>query len=144
MDRRVGGTEVGQTWRATGIRLDDTPPAPARVVLEFWLEYKTRNGRRYDRQIKSFDPPLARLLAQHLNEMSDYAEEYDVTNLMRYFDTSKRTQNENIRTIALAFEAMARTAEEFLPEGAEKTVAMRKLLESKDAACRAALDLPEE
>lgn len=66
-----------------------------------------------------------------------------MTNLLRYFDTSKRTQNENIRTIALAFEAMARTAEEFLPEGSEKTVTMRRLLEAKDAACRAALDLPE-
>lgn len=144
MDLRVGGTGKGQTWRVTGIRPDDTPPAPARVGLEFWLEYETRNGRRYDRQIKSFDPSLARLLACHLNEMADHAEERNVTNLLRYFDTSKRTQNENIRTIAVAFEAMARTAEEFLPEGAEKTVAMRKLLESKDAACRSALDLPED
>lgn len=65
-----------------------------------------------------------------------------MTNLLRYFDTSKRTQNENIRTIAFAFEAMARTAEEFLPEGSEKIVAMRRLLEAKDAACRSALDLP--
>lgn len=144
MDTRVGGTEKGQTWRVTGVRPSDTPPAPERVILEFWLEYETRNGRRYDRQIKSFDPLLARLLANHLNEMADHAEEKNVTNLLRYFDTSKRTNNQNIRTVVRPIEDLAAVLEDFLPEGSEKTVAMRKLLEAKDAACRAALDLPEE
>lgn len=67
-----------------------------------------------------------------------------MTNLGRYFDTSERTQNENIRTAALKIESLYRFLEEFLPEGTEKTVAIRKLMESKDAACRSALDLPEE
>lgn len=67
-----------------------------------------------------------------------------MTNLMRYFDTSKRTKNQNIYKAATAVEDLAEFWEEFLPEGAEKTVAMRKLLEAKDAACRSALDLPEE
>lgn len=143
MDSQVGGTEKGQTWRVTGVRPDGTPPAPARVVLEFWLEYEGRNGRRYDRQIKSFDPLLARLLANHLNEMADHAEEKNVTNLLRYFDTSKRTQNQNIRNVVRPIEDLAEVLEDLLPEGAEKTVTMRKLLEAKDAACRAALDMEE-
>lgn len=67
-----------------------------------------------------------------------------MTNLLRYFDTSSRTTNENIRIAAEAVETLAQEWEDFLPEGAEKTVAMRKLLEAKDAACRSALDLPEE
>lgn len=66
-----------------------------------------------------------------------------MTNLMRFFDTSKRTRNQNIHKAVVPVEALAEFWEEFLPEGAEKTVAIRKLLESKDAACRAALDLPE-
>lgn len=66
-----------------------------------------------------------------------------MTNLLRYFDTSKRTQNKNIKWAAFAAEELANYWEDNLPEGAEKTVAMRKLLEAKDAACRAALDLPE-
>jgi len=66
-----------------------------------------------------------------------------MTNLLRYFDTSERTKNENIKMAALPVENLAQVWEHFLPEGAEKTVAMRKLLEAKDAACRAALDLAE-
>lgn len=66
-----------------------------------------------------------------------------MTNLLRYFDTSKRTQNKNIREVVFPIEELAEFLEEILPEGAEKTVAMRKLLEAKDAACRSALDLPE-
>lgn len=66
-----------------------------------------------------------------------------MTNLLRYFDTSERTKNENIARAASLAEALAAFWEDFLPEGSEKTVAMRKLLEAKDAACRSALDLPE-
>jgi hypothetical protein len=66
-----------------------------------------------------------------------------MTNLLRYFDTSTRTKNENIRAISIQFEALARFTEEFFPEGPEKTVTMRKLLEAKDAACRTALDMEE-
>lgn len=67
-----------------------------------------------------------------------------MTNLLRYFDTSTRTKNENIAITADAVETLAHFWEEFLPEGTEKTVAMRKLLEAKDAACRAAIDLPPQ
>lgn len=143
MEARVFGTGLGQNWRVTGLRAGDPLPGPPpRVRLEFWIG-GPGGGWRYNGP-DTFDPDLARLLGSHLVEMADHAEEKHMTNLLRYFDTSKRTQNKNIRTIAVAFEAMARTAEEFLPEGAEKTVAMRKLLESKDAACRSALDLPED
>jgi len=63
--------------------------------------------------------------------------------LMRYFDTSSRTRNKNIAEAAGGAETLAEYWDVILPEGAEKTVAMRKLLEAKDAACRSALDLPE-
>jgi hypothetical protein len=45
-----------------------------------------------------------------------------------------------LRTISGKFSAMAHEMETLLPRGPEKTVALRKLLESKDAAVRAALD----
>lgn len=66
-----------------------------------------------------------------------------MTNLLRYFDVARRTTNDNIAFVGDTMEVTAQALEEFLPEGSEKTVAMRKLLEAKDAACRAALDLPE-
>lgn len=66
-----------------------------------------------------------------------------MTNLLRYFDTSNRTLNKNIWTVVTPIEELAKFLEDTLPEGEEKTVAMRKCLEMKDAACRAALDLPE-
>jgi hypothetical protein len=40
------------------------------------------------------------------------------------------------------FSALAHDIERDLPPGAEKSTALRKLLEAKDAAVRAALDLP--
>jgi hypothetical protein len=63
--------------------------------------------------------------------------------LMRYFDVASRTKNPNIKVVGEWMENVAQYMDDFLPDGAEKTVAMRKLLEAKDAACRAALDLPE-
>lgn len=62
-------------------------------------------------------------------------------NLLRFFDTSTRTKNMDIKNAASAAEDLAKYWADFLPDGAEKTVAMRKLLEAKDAACRSALDL---
>jgi hypothetical protein len=42
------------------------------------------------------------------------------------------------------FAGLAHDLDLALPDGPEKSVALRKLLESKDAAVRAALDLLEE
>lgn len=64
-----------------------------------------------------------------------------MTNLLRYFDTSKRTKNENIKIVTKRIEETVEFLDDFLPDGDEKTVALRKFLEGKDAACRAALDL---
>jgi hypothetical protein len=63
--------------------------------------------------------------------------------LMRYFDTSRRTQNTNIRDVARKFEELVAFLNDFLPEGSEKSFAMRQVLLAKDAGCRSALDLPE-
>lgn len=77
MDARTFSTKVGQHWRVTGIRDGDTPPSPRRVAMEFWLESPQESGTvQYHRLVPdTLDPPLARLLAKHLNEMADYAEE---------------------------------------------------------------------
>lgn len=48
------------------------------------------------------------------------------------------------RDISQRFHAMAHQLADLLPPDPETTVALRKLLESKDAAVRAALDLPYE
>lgn len=81
-DARVGGTNVGQKWRVTGITDNDsdTPGAPARVGLEVWLEVVQglSNGETqkvWEREILSFDPDLARTLGEQLIEMANYAED---------------------------------------------------------------------
>jgi len=46
---------------------------------------------------------------------------------------------ESLQTISRAFSDLANWMVEHVPPGAERTVALRKLLEGKDAAVRAAL-----
>lgn len=48
-----------------------------------------------------------------------------------------------LQTVSRHFAITANLLTERLPRSAERTVALRKLLESKDAAVRAALDLPD-
>lgn len=47
----------------------------------------------------------------------------------------------NLQEVSAPFCALAVQIENTLPRGPEKSVALRKLLESKDAAVRAALDI---
>lgn len=49
-----------------------------------------------------------------------------------------------LRDTSALFSALANEIQSRLPDGAEKSVALRKLLEAKDAAVRAALDTPKE
>jgi hypothetical protein len=59
--------------------------------------------------------------------------------ILRYFDfTHLRSP---LAEISEKFYELAQDVELTLPAGAEKSTALRKLLESKDAAVRAALDL---
>lgn len=46
---------------------------------------------------------------------------------------------EKLQAVSMPFGVMAQTIVETLPRNPERTVALRKLLESKDAAVRAAL-----
>lgn len=57
--------------------------------------------------------------------------------ILRYFRSDHLP--EHLRLVSQPFEAMAHRLERILPGGPEKSVALRKLLESKDAAVRAAL-----
>jgi hypothetical protein len=58
--------------------------------------------------------------------------------ILRYFDYGHLP--EHLRVVSQEFEEMARWLVENVPGSAEQTVALRKLLESKDAAVRASLD----
>lgn len=49
---------------------------------------------------------------------------------------------EHLQVVSKQYHDFAWHLEEVLPEGSEKTVALRKLLESKDAAVRSAVVLP--
>lgn len=65
------------------------------------------------------------------------------TPLMRWFDGGHLRGE--LREVSSIFADAAQRVEDMLPASAEKTVALRKLLESKDAAVRAmveSLDLP--
>lgn len=62
------------------------------------------------------------------------------TPIMRYFQYSHLPQH--LQAVSRPFGELAEHLESTLADGPEKSVALRKLLESKDAAVRAAL--PEE
>jgi hypothetical protein len=63
--------------------------------------------------------------------------------ILRYFDSSHLPRD--LRDVSVRFEALAQWVSENLPGSAEQSTALRKLLEAKDAAVRAALpadDMP--
>ncbi len=62
--------------------------------------------------------------------------------LLRYFAYDHLPAGP-LRDTSFNFASLANLVDETLPDSAEKTVALRKLLESKDAAVRAALDVKE-
>ena len=66
--------------------------------------------------------------------MTDYPDP-----MLRYFACAHLPEG-IMRDIASTFQGMARDLVVRLPRTPERTVALRKLLESKDAAVRAALD----
>lgn len=61
--------------------------------------------------------------------------------LMRYFEFSHLPVK--LQNVSRHFFVVADIVRNTLPDGPEKTVCLRKLLEAKDAAVRAALDLPD-
>ncbi|PCC44753.1 hypothetical protein [Brevibacterium aurantiacum] len=59
--------------------------------------------------------------------------------ILRYFEFAHLNAGP-LRNTSAKFHALATDVDETLPDGPEKSTAMRKLLEAKDAAVRAALD----
>lgn len=60
--------------------------------------------------------------------------------LLQYFSYGHLP--ENLQAISKPFHVLAHTIVEMCPRGPERTVALRKLLESKDCAVRSALTPP--
>lgn len=58
--------------------------------------------------------------------------------ILKYFEFSHLPAP--LQEVSKRFHSLAHTIAETLPAGPEQSVALRKLLESKDAAVRAALD----
>lgn len=63
-------------------------------------------------------------------------------NILRYFEYSHLPSD--LAVVAERFHRLAHELAADLPPGPETTTALRKLLESKDAAVRAALDVKEQ
>jgi len=63
--------------------------------------------------------------------------DHSVANIMRFFEFDHLP--DNLKVVSSHFWELACHLEATLPTGPEKSVALRKLLESKDAAVRAAL-----
>lgn len=59
--------------------------------------------------------------------------------ILRYFEFAHLSSGV-LRATSSKFHALATNIDETLPDGPEKSTALRKLLEAKDAAVRAALD----
>ena len=59
--------------------------------------------------------------------------------LLRWFDT-EHIRDEEIAYTITQFRAVAEQVDLNIPNGAEKTAALRKLVEAKDAACRAVIE----
>ena len=64
-----------------------------------------------------------------------------MNSILRYFRFDHLPMR--VRPVSAPFSALAHNLARSLPDGPEKSVALRRLLESKDAAVRAGLDLPE-
>lgn len=67
-------------------------------------------------------------------------EDHTPSPILRYFSTTHLPAG--LRSVSENFAELARFVDLSLPDGSEKTVALRKILEGKDAAVRAALDAP--
>lgn len=65
------------------------------------------------------------------------------TPIMRYFDHRHLAEGP-MRDISKEFTEFAEKLDRYLPNGPEKSTALRKLLEAKDSAVRASLDLATE
>lgn len=63
--------------------------------------------------------------------------------IFRYFTYDHLTRP-SLRKVSRLFHDLAHDLDAQLPDGPEKSTALRKLLESKDAAVRSALDIEEE
>ena len=63
----------------------------------------------------------------------------DQSPILRYFVWDHLP--DNLQYVSRPFQTLAFFIEESVPRGPEKSVALRKLLEAKDAAVRAALDI---
>lgn len=59
--------------------------------------------------------------------------------IMRYF--SSKHLPAHLRLVAMPIEELARAVDRELPDGAEKSAGLRKLLEAKDCFVRASLPL---
>lgn len=59
---------------------------------------------------------------------------------MRWFEVHEGNVDDDIVRVKLYIRTVAFWLDDHLPDGAEKTAALRKLLEAKDAACRATLE----
>lgn len=64
----------------------------------------------------------------------------EVNNILRYFEYDHLT-DWKLRAVSKRFYEIAVDMAEVLPNGLEKSTALRKLLEAKDCAVRSALDL---
>ena len=84
-------------------------------------------------------PKVASLAAQ---EVARQEAERSASPIMRYF-VYDHLRDGVLRDTSKPFCELARNVDDRLPDGPEKSTALRKLLEAKDAAVRAALDIPE-
>jgi len=73
--------------------------------------------------------------AQSVTQLKTTKERFTVNNLLQFFNYTHLP--EHLQVVSVLFHEMALHLDEKLPNNAEKTTALRKLLEAKDCAVRA-------
>ena len=118
--------------------------SPVQVDGDYILKHKPRVGGYYvlyKDGYESFSPPEAfesgYSLIKDENTVGEMAEPQRTNPIMKFFAYGHLP--ENLKAVSKPYSDMAEHLDGVLPDSAEKSVALRKLLESKDAAVRAAL-----
>lgn len=106
---------------------------------EVALEEQSSIAQYRAKQVQDFDPEMLQEQLDDMEENQSNIEAFLVEDRVGQFFKFNHLPKGLLRDTSKSFACMARMIMETVPSNAERTVALRKLLEAKDAAVRACL-----